>query len=1005
MTTLFNIEQYQQTLKRDWDDVKYDPAWDEPNDITGNLHSEVSAVVEHSAVVEVLEEDEISSERWNPAHFGETPRKVDEIGNLTIFWDESIEPPEPDDFESLQEYEEAWRKWEENSDNSIYAAGLGQAFLSQESSPEKSNYADCAKSTSFVKKSCSNASQVCQSTMTCETSELRKDKSTALHRHHHVNPLPLKESAWVERINETASPQYCELLTELNPNSFVSKTSPDCYRHPNIQEKNPAHISNRCSGSFRSAGTMHNGLLSERDFSLEPSGKVKDSYSLPRPGALSKSSPSSRPPGITKSEAKAKKLGILQKNEVFNPEWLEQEFGLPIGWTDPQEHRAATQLLERVGQPSETASTTGLLKSHGKEYSTSTHLSVKEQSGKYTTPNTLKAISLWQPWASLIPLGLKHYETRSWKTNYRGKLLICSTAKSTKTQYQQYLKICNEVELPEWNETNFPHGCAIAICDLVDCIEMTPEFIAQQSQTEILCGDWQVGRYAWKLKNIQPITEPFAVKGKQGLFNIPSTNFESYLEKKFTLTQESKKDNKKSDHWYTPLHIVDLVVRVLGKIDLDPCADDRKHITAAQHYTFNDDGLTKPWHGRVYINPPYSCPGVWMKKLQAEFESGRVNEAIVLVPAATDTNWLSPLLKTQPVCFWKGRIKFLDKDYQPRRAARQSHVLVYWGENWEKFKEVFESHGFVSVPSKLLGDKQDSSPSNKNSSPSKIISPSKNSPSNLLGDKGNSPSNDSFHSPSKIISPSNSPSNLLGDKEETSPSKIKLSPELDSPSNLLGDNKENSPSKKRLSGEGNGYIHWRTITKNGKEYPQAYYHWKEGSKKRSKYIPKKLLDIVEEAEAAKRPVIEILELLGVETNPSKLLGDEESSPSNCDASADISKSADKLLGDKWIKNGEINISQASQGSPSNLDNSPSKIELSPSKRRKGDGSGSIHWRIITRGGKDYPQAYYHYEFWQDGDRLVKSSKYIPKRLLPQVQRLEVEKAPVREILQLLGIKV
>jgi phage N-6-adenine-methyltransferase len=1015
---LFDTEQYHQPkkycYKRDWDGTKYDPAWDEPNDITENLHSEASAVVEHSAVVEVLEEEvEISSERWNPAHFGETPRKVDADGNLTIFWDESIEPPEPDDFKSLEEYEEAWHKWETgNSGSSIYVAESAQASPSQESSPEKSNYADCAKLTSFVKKSCSNASQVCQSTMTCETSELRKNKSTALHHHHHVNPLPLKESAWVHPIQEIVSPQYCESLTESNPNSFVSKTSPDCYRHPNTQEKNPAHILNRCSGSFGSVGTMHNGLLSERDLNLEPSGKVKDSYSLPRPGALSKSSPSSRPPGNTKSEAKAKKLGLIGKKEVFNPEWLEQEFGLPIGWTDPQEHRAAMELLERVGQPSETASTTDLLKSCGNEYSTSTHLLVKEQSGNYSTtvPNTLKAISLWQPWASLISLGLKHYETRSWKTSYRGKLLICSTAKFTKIQHQQYLKICNEVELPPWDEDNFPHGQVIAICDLVDCVEMTPEFIAQQSQTEILCGDWQVGRYAWKLKNIQPITEPFAVKGKQGLFNIPSTNFESYLKKKFTLTQESKKDNKKSDCWYTPLHIANLVVQVLGAIDVDPCADNGKHITAAQHYTFNDDGLTKPWHGRVYMNPPYSCPGAWMKKLQAEFESGRVKEAIALVPAATDTNWLSPLLKTQLVCFWKGQIKFLDKDYQPRRAARQSHVLVYWGENWEKFKEVFESHGFVSVPSKLLGDKQDSSPSNSDNSPSKIISPSKNSPSNLLGDKGNSPSNDSFHSPSKIISPSNSPSNLLGDKEETSPSKI-ISPSKDSPSNLLGDkgesspSKNTSPSKKRLSGEGNGYIHWRTITKNGKEYPQAYYHWKEGSNKRSKYIPKKLLGAVEEAEAAKRPVIEILELLGVGTSPSKLLGDEESSPSNNDVNALVENRPDQLLGDKWIKNGEINISQGSQGSPSNLDNSPSKIELSPSKRRKGDGSGSIHWRTITRGGKDYPQAYYHYEIWSGGDRLVKSSRYIPKRLLPQVQRLEGEKAPVKEILKVLGVVV
>ncbi|MEM7556602.1 MAG: hypothetical protein AAF378_21380, partial [Cyanobacteria bacterium P01_A01_bin.84] len=262
-----------------------------------------------------------------------------------------------------------------------------------------------------------------------------------------------------------------------------------------------------------------------------------------------------------------------------------------------------------------------------------------------------------------------------------------------------------------------------------------------------------------------------------------------------------------------------------------------------------------------------------------------------------------------------------------------------------------------------------------------------NPETNILQGVEGSPSN-SETSPSKTeLSPSkSSPSNLLGDKEESSPSKIGL-----------------SPSKKRLSGKGNGYIHWRTITKNGKEYLQAYYHWKEGCKKQSKYIPKKLLGSVEEAEAAKRPVIEILKLLGVKISPSNLLRDEEKARRNEETYTDIENNLDKLLGDKQINNPETNILQGVEGSPSNSETSPSKTELSPSKRPKGDGSGSIHWRTITRGGKDYPQAYYHYEFWKDGDRLVKSSKYIPKRLLSQVQCLEAEKAPVEEILKMLKV--
>ena len=58
------------------------------------------------------------SDRWNPAHFGEMPRQLDSQGNPLIFWDDSIEPPEPDDYDTLAEYEEAWRNWEQKNSNS-----------------------------------------------------------------------------------------------------------------------------------------------------------------------------------------------------------------------------------------------------------------------------------------------------------------------------------------------------------------------------------------------------------------------------------------------------------------------------------------------------------------------------------------------------------------------------------------------------------------------------------------------------------------------------------------------------------------------------------------------------------------------------------------------------------------------------------------------------------------------------------------------------------------------
>ncbi|MEB3217010.1 MAG: hypothetical protein VKN72_12395 [Nostocales cyanobacterium 94392] len=91
-------------------------------------------------------------------------RKLDSDGNPMIFWDDSIEPPEPDDYDTLTEYEEAWEKWEqENSDSLICAAELEQVSPYRELSQEKFNYADYVKPTRFVKRDCNKVFPVCQS--------------------------------------------------------------------------------------------------------------------------------------------------------------------------------------------------------------------------------------------------------------------------------------------------------------------------------------------------------------------------------------------------------------------------------------------------------------------------------------------------------------------------------------------------------------------------------------------------------------------------------------------------------------------------------------------------------------------------------------------------------------------------------------------------------------------------------------------------------------------------
>lgn len=72
------------------------------------------------------------------------------------------------------------------------------------------------------------------------------------------------------------------------------------------------------------------------------------------------------------------------------------------------------------------------------------------------------------------------------------------------------------------------------------------------------------------------------------------------------------------------------------------------------------------------------------------------------------------------------------------------------------------------------------------------------------------------------------------------------------------------------------------------------------------------------------------------------------------------------------------------------------------RRLKGEGSGSIHWRTYTRNGRQYRQAFFHYELWEGGNRLIKSCKYIPKEKVAAIQDLQTQKASIVEILRVLS---
>lgn len=173
------------------------------------------------------------------------------------------------------------------------------------------------------------------------------------------------------------------------------------------------------------------------------------------------------------------------------------------------------------------------------------------------------------------------------------------------------------------------------------------------------------------------------------------------MESEFTL--QASEDQRKSglashdrvddgkDEWLTPPEII----RSLGEFDLDPCSPvNRPWPTARNHFTLHDNGMRKPWSGRVWLNPPYGSETErWMARM-ADHGNG-----IALIFARTETStwqkWVFPFVSS--ILFIRGRLSFYHVTGKAAfSAGAPSALLSYGAKNAEALRNSGIQGAFVS---------------------------------------------------------------------------------------------------------------------------------------------------------------------------------------------------------------------------------------------------------------------------------------------------------------------
>ncbi len=153
-----------------------------------------------------------------------------------------------------------------------------------------------------------------------------------------------------------------------------------------------------------------------------------------------------------------------------------------------------------------------------------------------------------------------------------------------------------------------------------------------------------------------------------------------------------------SNEWYTPIRFIEAARTVMGTIDTDPASNDeaQQFIQAKTYYTKETNGLAHEWTGNVWLNPPYSEPLPWVKKLIESFESGTVTSAIILLNTANSPEWSRLLWNSNyTVCLLSKRVQFWRPDRTDAKGTDRDQMIWYLGNDTEEFETEFSTYGAI----------------------------------------------------------------------------------------------------------------------------------------------------------------------------------------------------------------------------------------------------------------------------------------------------------------------